>query len=39
MDLNGVQVAPFGPKLAQNDAPDLRIILDRSLDPKKQFTK
>ena len=35
--LNGVQVAPFGPKLGQNDAPDLRIILDRFLDPKTQF--
>ena len=37
IDLNGVQVAPFGPKLGQNDAPDLRIILDRFLDPKTQF--
>ena len=27
MDPNRVQVAPFGPKLCQNDAPDLRIIL------------
>ena len=30
-------MAPFGPKLGQNDAPDLRIILDRFLDPKTQF--
>ena len=27
-------MAPFGPKLGQNDAPDLRIILDRFLYPK-----
>ena len=26
MGLNGVQVGPFGPKLGQNDAPELRII-------------
>ena len=32
--LNGVQVAPFGLKLCQNDAPDLRIILEASPDPK-----
>ena len=37
IDLNRVQVAPFGPKLGQNDAPDLRIILDRFLDQKSQF--
>ena len=34
MGLNGVQVAPFGPKLGQNDAPDLRIIFRTLLDPK-----
>ena len=34
MDLNGVQVAPFGPKLGQNDAPDLRIIFQALLGPK-----
>ena len=32
--LNGVQVAPFGLKLCQNDAPDLRIILEASPDQK-----
>ena len=32
--LNGVQVAPFGPKLGQNDAPDLRIIFQALLGPK-----
>ena len=32
--LNGVQVAPFGLKLCQNDAPDLRIILEALLGPK-----
>ena len=37
MGLNGVQVAPFGPKLGQNDAPDLRIILETLLGPKTQF--
>ena len=35
--LNGVQVAPFGLKLCQNDAPDLRIISEASPDPRKQF--
>ena len=39
IDLNGVQVAPFGLKLCQNDAPDLRIILGALLDPKTQFKK
>ena len=34
MGLNGVQVAPFGPKLGQNDAPDLRIIFRTLLGPK-----
>ena len=32
--LNGVQVAPFGLKLCQNAAPDLRIILGALLGPK-----
>ena len=35
--LNGVQVAPFGLKLCQNDAPDLRIILEGLLVPKTLF--
>ena len=35
--LNGVQVAPFGLKLCQNDAPDLRIISQTLLDPKTSF--
>ena len=39
MDLNGVQVAPFGPKLGQNDAPDLRIIFQALLGPKTLFKK
>ena len=39
MGLNGVQVAPFGPKLGQNDAPDLRIIFRTLLGPKNQLTK
>ena len=34
MDLNGVQVAPFGPKLGQNDAPELRIIFQALLGQK-----
>ena len=34
MDLNGVQVAPFGPKLGQNDAPELRFISQALLGPK-----
>ena len=38
-DLNGVQVAPFGPKLGQNDAPELRIIFQALLGPKTQFKK
>ena len=37
MGLNGVQVAPFGLKLCQNDAPDLRIILEALLGPKTLF--
>ena len=37
--LNGVQVAPFGLKLCQNDAPDLRIIFPALLDPKPQLKK
>ena len=37
MDLNGVQVAPFGPKLGQNDAPELRIIFQALLGPKTIF--
>ena len=39
MDPNRVQVAPFGPKLCQNDAPDLRIILGALLGPKTQLEK
>ena len=39
MGLNGVQVAPFGPKLGQNDAPDLRIIFQALLGPKTQLKK
>ena len=35
--LNEVQVAPFGLKLCQNDAPDLRIILGALLDPKTKL--
>ena len=35
--LNGVQVAPFGLKLCQNDAPDLRIIFQTLLGPKTSF--
>ena len=35
--LNRVQVAPFGLKLCQNDAPDLRIILGALLGPKTLF--
>ena len=34
MDLNGVQVDPFGPKLGQNDTPELRIIFQALLGPK-----
>ena len=37
MDLNGIQVAPFGPKLGQNDTPELRIIFQALQDPKTQF--
>ena len=37
MVLNGVEVAPFGPKLCQNVAAGLRIILDQSRDPSTQF--
>ena len=39
IDLNEFQVAPFGLKLCQNEAPDLRIILDTLLDPKTQLKK
>ena len=39
MGLNGVQVAPFGPKLGQNDAPDLRIIFRTLLGPKTLLKK
>ena len=35
--LNGVQVAPFGPKRCQNDAPDLRIIFPALLGPKTKL--
>ena len=34
MDLNGVQVAPFGSKLGQNVAPSLRIIFQALLGPE-----
>ena len=34
MDLNGVQVGPFGLKLYQNDAPDLRIFFQTLLSSK-----
>ena len=34
--LNGVQVAPFGLKLCQNDAPDLRIIFLTLLGQKSK---
>ena len=37
MDLNGVQVGPFGPKLGQNDAPYLGIIFQALLGPKNRF--
>ena len=37
MGLNGAQVALFGPKLCQNDAPDLRIIFQALLGPKTQL--
>ena len=37
MRLNGVEVAPFGPKLCQNIAPRLRIIFQPLLDPKTQL--
>ena len=37
--LNGVQVAPFGLKLCQNDAPDLRIIFQTLLGPKTSLNK
>ena len=37
MSLNGVEVGPFGPKLGQNDAPDLRIIFQALLGPKTLF--
>ena len=37
MGLNGVEVAPFGPKLCQNVAPRLRIIFQALLDPKAKF--
>ena len=39
MELNGVQVAPFGLKLCQNDAPDLSIILEALLGPKTLLKK
>ena len=39
MGLNGMQVAPFGPKLGQNVTPSLRIILEGLLDPKTLFKK
>ena len=39
MGLNGVEVAPFGPKLCQNVAPTLRIIFQALLGPKTQLKK
>ena len=36
--LNGVHVAPFGLKLCENDAPDLRIIFEPSWAPKLHLT-
>ena len=37
--LNGIEVAPFGPKLCQNVPPRLRIIFQALLGPKTQFKK
>ena len=37
--LNGVEVAPFGPKLCQNVAPRLRIIFQALLAQKTQLKK
>ena len=39
MDLNGVEVAPFGPKLCQNIAPRLRIFIQALLRLKKHIKK
>ena len=36
--LNGVEVAPFGPKLCQNVAPRLRIIFQALLGQRTQLT-
>ena len=36
MGLNGDQAGPFGPKLGQNDTPELRIIFQALLGPKTQ---
>ena len=37
--LNGVEVAPFGPKLCQNVAPRLRIIFQALPGPKTKLKK
>ena len=39
MGLNGVEVAPFGPKLCQNVAPRLRVIFQALLGIKTQLKK
>ena len=39
MDTNGVQMAPFGPKLCQNVAPRLRIIFQTLLGLKNPLRK
>ena len=39
VDLNRVQVAPFGPTLCQNVAPRLRIIFQPLLEPKNNSNK
>ena len=37
MDTKRVQVAPFGPKLCENDAPRLRIIFQALPGPKTKL--
>ena len=39
MGLDGVEVAPFGPKLCQNVGPRLRIIFQALLGPKTKLEK
>ena len=39
MGLKGPKVGPFGPKLGQNDAPELRNIFQALLGPKTQLKK